>query len=47
MNPKKLPRLRPSPQQRWEIPVGTFIEGTTESGSAERLRKMTEFRSLK
>ena len=26
MNPKKLPGLRPSPQQRWTLPVGAFIE---------------------
>ena len=26
MNPKKLPGLRPSPQQRWKLPVGDFIE---------------------
>jgi hypothetical protein len=26
MNPKKLPRLRPSPQQRWKLTVGEFIE---------------------
>ncbi len=26
MNPKKLPRLRPGPQQRWKLPVGAFIE---------------------
>ncbi len=26
MNPRKLPRLRPSPQQRWKLPVGEFIE---------------------
>jgi len=26
MNPKKLPDLRPSPQQRWKLPVGEFIE---------------------
>jgi hypothetical protein len=26
MNPKKLPGLRPSPQQRWKHPVGAFIE---------------------
>jgi len=26
MNPKKLPGRRPSPQQRWKLPVGTFIE---------------------
>jgi hypothetical protein len=26
MNPKKLPGLRPSPQQRWKLPVGEFIE---------------------
>lgn len=26
MNPKKLPNLRPSPQQRWKLPVGEFIE---------------------
>jgi hypothetical protein len=25
MNPKKLPGLRPSPQQRWKLPVGAFI----------------------
>jgi len=26
MNPKKLPSLRPGPQQRWKLPVGEFIE---------------------
>jgi hypothetical protein len=26
MNPRKLPRLRPRPQQRWKLPVGEFIE---------------------
>ena len=26
MNPKKLPGLRPSPSQRWKMPVGQFIE---------------------
>ena len=26
MNPKKLPGLRPSPQQRWKLPVGAVIE---------------------
>jgi hypothetical protein len=26
MNPKKLLGLRPSPQQRWKLPVGAFIE---------------------
>lgn len=26
MNPKKLPGLRPRPQQRWKLPVGEFIE---------------------
>jgi hypothetical protein len=26
MNPKKLPRLRPGPQQSWKLPVGEFIE---------------------
>lgn len=26
MNPKKLPRLRPSAQQHWKLPVGAFIE---------------------
>jgi hypothetical protein len=26
MNPKKLPALRPTPQQRWKLPVGEFIE---------------------
>jgi hypothetical protein len=26
MNPRKLPRLCPSPQQRWKLPVGAFIE---------------------
>jgi hypothetical protein len=25
MNPRKLPGLRPSPQQRWKLPVGEFI----------------------
>ena len=26
MNPKKLPDLRPSSQERWKLPVGEFIE---------------------
>jgi hypothetical protein len=26
MNPKKLPRLRPAPQERWKLAVGDFIE---------------------
>jgi len=26
MNPRKLPGLRPIPQQRWKLPVGEFIE---------------------
>ncbi len=26
MNPKKLPGLRPGPQERWKLPVGEFIE---------------------
>lgn len=26
MNPKKLPGLRPGPQQLWKLPVGEFIE---------------------
>ena len=26
MNPRNLPSLRPSPQQRWKLPVGEFIE---------------------
>jgi hypothetical protein len=26
MNPRKLPRLRPGPQERWKAPVGEFIE---------------------
>lgn len=26
MNPRKLPRLRPSPPQPWKLPVGEFIE---------------------
>jgi hypothetical protein len=26
MNPKKLPDLRPGPQERWKLPVGEFIE---------------------
>lgn len=26
LNPRKLPRLRPSPQERWKLPVGEFIE---------------------
>jgi hypothetical protein len=36
MNPKKLPGLRPSPQQRWKLPVGAFIESFTGSASAGR-----------
>jgi hypothetical protein len=26
MNPRKLPSLRPNPQQKWKLPVGAFIE---------------------
>ena len=26
MNPRKLPGLRPSAEQRWKLPVGAFIE---------------------
>jgi hypothetical protein len=26
MNPRKLPSLRPSPQQHWKLPVGESIE---------------------
>ena len=26
MNPKKLRRLRPAPQEHWKLPVGAFIE---------------------
>ncbi len=26
MNPRKLPTLRPSPHERWKLPVGAFIE---------------------
>ena len=26
MNPRKLPGLRPSPQQRWKLTVGEFID---------------------
>ena len=26
MNPRKLPGLRPSPRERWKLPVGAFIE---------------------
>jgi hypothetical protein len=26
MNPRKLPGLRPSSQERWKLPVGEFIE---------------------
>ena len=26
MNPRKLPGLRPSPQERWKLPVGEFID---------------------
>jgi hypothetical protein len=44
MNPRKLPGLRPSTQQRWKIPVGSFIEecyrkrfgGAPESGEIRR-----------
>jgi hypothetical protein len=28
MNPEKLPGLRPSPQQRWKLAVGEFIESS-------------------
>jgi hypothetical protein len=46
MNPKKLPRLRPSPQQRWKLPVGAFIEdcyrksfgGAPESDGSRRAK---------
>ncbi|NWG14521.1 MAG: hypothetical protein HXY20_13425 [Acidobacteria bacterium] len=46
MNPKKLPGLRPSPQQRWKLPVGAFIEecyrkrfgGAPESGLSSRAK---------
>ena len=44
MNPRKLPGLRPSSQQRWKLPVGAFIEecyrkrfgGTPESNETRR-----------
>src|SRR5207247_7163232 len=26
MNPRKLPGLRPSPRERWKLPVGEIIE---------------------
>jgi hypothetical protein len=26
MNPRKLPGLRPGPQERWKLPIGEFIE---------------------
>lgn len=26
MNPRKLPRLRPGPEERWKLLVGEFIE---------------------
>ncbi len=46
MNPKKLPGLRPSPQQRWKLPVGAFIEecyrkrfgGSPESDESRRAK---------
>ena len=37
MNPKKLPRLRPSPQQRWKLPVGEFIEACYWKRFGDRL----------
>ena len=37
MNPKKLPRLRPSPQQRWKLPVGEFIEACYRKRFGHRL----------
>ena len=41
MNPKKLPRLRPSPQQRWKLPVGEFIEACY----LEAVRRQSPLRS--
>ena len=46
MNPKKLSGLRPSPQQRWKLPVGAFIEecyrkrfgGAPESDGSRRAK---------
>jgi hypothetical protein len=46
MNPKKLPGLRPSPQQRWKLPVGAFIDecyrerfgGAPESDGSRRAK---------
>ena len=38
MNPRKLPRLRPSPQQRWKLPVGEFIEECRRNRFGGKLR---------
>ena len=46
MNPKKLPGLRPSPQQQWKLSVGAFIEecyrkrfgGAPESDGSRRAK---------
>lgn len=38
MNPKKLPGLRPSPQQRWKLPVGMFIEECYRKRFSEHAR---------
>ena len=39
MNPRKLPGLRPSPQQRWKLPVGAFIEECCGGPSVRELGK--------
>jgi hypothetical protein len=51
MNPKKLPGLRPSAQQRWKLPIGAFIEecyqkrfgGTPESDETRRPQGESRF----
>jgi len=51
MNPRKLAGLRPSPRQRWKLPVGAFIEecyrkrfgGAPESNEIQRLQGGSRF----
>jgi hypothetical protein len=51
MNPRKLPGLRPSAQQRWKLPLGAFIEecyrkrfgGAPESNEIRRRQAESRF----
>jgi hypothetical protein len=38
INPRKLPRLRPGPQQRWKLSVGEFIEECYRKRFGDELR---------